>query len=1089
MKLQNFRLSLATLATVAVFATVVHAANPVPPYTRSGQEQVTRTAPVRSSLNRFQLRNMNEPRVFSRFAGTDTIRVLAVRVDFTDSTIVAGRDDEFFTNELRHLSEYFDGASRGRTCVAADLLPTVYQLPRAMGYYGADQVEEVRVVELIEDTIALSDDDVDFSQYDHLFVIHAGAGQETDLAGDSRNQLWSSFYDRDDIAQAFPDTTITGLPTSDGVEIDNFSLVPAVGTQDNSVVGTLGIWAFELASRLGLLPLFDSSPGIPDSQGVGNFCVMAYGIFNAQGFVPAYPCAYNRVIAGWVDPVTIDPSGTTQSVRVADINSGADNDTLCVKIPISENEYFLVVNRVHDTNFDSLFTFTDIDTNLIPQSADTLRGAEFDFFLTDLTNPFVQVPDPRFGSLLKRHTGSGLYVWHVDETVIAQSNALEFLPNDFVGRKGVDLEEADGSQDLDRGGLGAFALGSFYDSFRNLDGAATSFGPGSRPNSQSNAGGRTGIMIDNVSAPGPVMTMDISRAAAFTDTRRRWDASGHMQAPTVTNLNGGATSEILTLGDDAGLFAFNADASELVDGDADPSTTAPWIPVAGEVWSGDLSVGNIDGGSDLEIVAASTGGRLYAWKSDGTEVADGDSNPGTTGVLFAGTQLLAPPTVANLVGDANEEIIVVDAVAGNVVVDIIDATGAIASGPVLTPHLPFTVAGNLASGVSVAQAEFGQTASMGLVFATVDTTSRIYQLHFVPVAVPTPGPQPVLLAQRTLPTSIASMPNLLAPAVADLDNDGNDDVVWVDPVGDRVQIANGSDRLEFQMREGRASNVAIGDIDSDGILELALWDDSNLYVLASNARLKPNWPLPIRPGVVAEQPPTSFPMVGASPLIFDVDGRGGADILFPVGEGAVFAVNGSGEVLAGFPRSIPSGALATASAADVTGNGALELITLGSIAAINAVNTITDQLDTTPRFALSVQSMAATDVNGPSYWVAHRSNSARTGRVVVAARPVTSAPAVDETTFMVYPNPATGATVNARVILSQAATVIVEIFNLEGERAFEATFNTNPGGATNTPFDESIDVSTLASGVYFMRLEVKGDRGSRTLTKPFAIRR
>ena len=87
----------------------------------------------------------------------------------------------------------------------------------------------------------------------------------------------------------------------------DFSVVPEAGSQDFQTIGTLGIWAFEAGSRLGLLPMFDSTPsGFNDSQGVGNFCVMAYGLWigpqGLDGYVPSFPCAFNRMIAGWIDP-------------------------------------------------------------------------------------------------------------------------------------------------------------------------------------------------------------------------------------------------------------------------------------------------------------------------------------------------------------------------------------------------------------------------------------------------------------------------------------------------------------------------------------------------------------------------------------------------------------------------------------------------------------------------------------------------------------------------------------------------------------------------------------------------------------------
>ncbi len=470
-------------------------------------------------------------------AGADTLRVLAIQVQFADSLMggqpgsarSAIHDSTYFANGLRHVEQYYRAASRGDLLVEWRVTPKLYNLPERMRYYGNDDLEETRGVELMQSVIDSADADEDFSLYDTFMVIHAGAGQETDVFDNSRAQLFSTFFDRTDIDLAFEDSTVFGLQTGDSIGgepflVDNFMLVPEDASQDDITIGSLGIWVFEVGSRLGLVPLFDSTPGgFPDSRGIGEFDLMSYGLFNAQGFVPAFPSAFNRLIAGWLDPLEIDADG---SFRLHDVNRPAPGDTSCLKISITGSEYFLVVNRVHDTNFDSLFTFNDLDSNLIPGNDDSLEGAEFDFFLTDFTNPYVVKPDPNMGGRPRRfvNTGSGIYVWHVDETVVRQNLEAGFLPNDFASRKGVDLEEADGIQDMDKTS-GPFAFGSHFDSFRAANNAT--FGPTTQPGSESNAGAPSGTTIGDVSAPDSFMTftVDISLPYGVTgESGRRWSA-------------------------------------------------------------------------------------------------------------------------------------------------------------------------------------------------------------------------------------------------------------------------------------------------------------------------------------------------------------------------------------------------------------------------------------------------------------------------------------------------------------------------------------------------------------------------------------
>ncbi len=258
----------------------------------------------------------------------------------------------------------------------------------------------------------------------------------------------------------------------------------------------------------------------------------------------------------------------------------APGDTACIKIPITESEYYLVVNRVHDTNFDSLFTFGDIDSNFFPDNTDSLSGAEFDFFVTVLTDPFFVKPDPAWGGVTRIYfdTGTGMYIWHVDENVIRQMAATGHLPNDFVSQKGVDLEEADGVQDLD--GLGDPVL--LRESLRQLPA-----GEQHRLRARHQAGHRRelrslhGVTVDEISQTGRVMTCRISFAPPYEETRTRWAAGGSYQPPSLVDLDDAGGLEIVVFADTSDVYAFDADGREFVDSDGNPETIGPVYHGAG----------------------------------------------------------------------------------------------------------------------------------------------------------------------------------------------------------------------------------------------------------------------------------------------------------------------------------------------------------------------------------------------------------------------------------------------------------------------------------------------------------------------------
>lgn len=1092
---------------VILAATETGAAQLVPVY--RGADGRTPTLAPRTRVttdrlpNQFQRERLEAMTRHQAAVNDDTLRVIALQVQFSDSLMggqpgsnrTAVRDSTWFANELAHAEQYYSGASRNRLVFDWTLDGTLYSLPRGMGYYGADANEEKRMVELAQTVIDLADTAVDFAQYDHVFIIHAGAGQETDIAGDSPNQVWSSFYDRGDIRKAQDDDTSPGLATDDasGGEpyfVDNFSVVPSHASQDFATVGTLGIWAFELGSRIGLLPMFDSTPdGAPDSQGIGNFCLMAYGIFNVNGFVPAFPCAFNRVLAGWLDPVVVNATSTPIMVRLADVNTGADSDTLCVKVPITDSEYYLVDNRVHDENFDSLFTFADSDSNLVPTNTESLEGAEFDFFLTDLTNPFVRRFDPRYGfNVLFRYTGSGVYVWHVDERVVTDAVQHGYLPDDYAARKGVDLEEADGAQDMDRLGPSAFALGSHFDSYRTGDDNNPLFGPDSRPASHSNAGAASGIVIETLSPPGPRMNVSIGRNVPYTDAQTRWSVAAANQPATVVNLDGAGTSEIVVLGDGAGVFVFDETGHEKVDPDANPNTIAPFVAVPGVDWSGAPAFANLDGGADIEMVASSQGGSIYAWKANGGELVDGDANPATTGILFVGQPSAAPPILIDVGDGGAPEVAIAEHDAGAIRLRFIDATGAVVAPPSLPSAWPASVAAQILAPLAVATLSSASSTTTGLVVCGVDTTTSrvvVTWLPFIATGVAVPWTEVVAVPTGWKAANFAPS----APAVGDIDADGDDEVVVATPDGNVFVFDASSGSVARQSGTLAAqypSAPALGDVDDDGTLEIAIFDTENMYLLKSNVRPMLEWPRAIRAESAGEAPAVTPDRGTEAPILADLDGDGSVEVLFPLDDGTLVASGLEGSVVASFPRTGPAEPGAAPTVGDLS-MGSGSLIVLGAYSGLEGVDTVVDTLASTPSSSLSIQSLGAGVAS--AFWPMARVDLARTGRVAQGAPLVTDGDTFDAESFMIYPNPVTSSTVHARVTTNTAASVRLSIYNLEGLQAIARDFDVNPNGLVDTPFDEAIDVSQLKSGVYFLRLEIQGSGGNGAVYKTFAIRR
>jgi len=422
--------------------------------------------------------------------------ILAVMVEFDDVRFKTEpqypdylpHDQEFFERWMLHLSDLFLDASHGRYEMQYTVHPEVFRMPRSMAWYGSDSATrtDARLMDILPDLMQYGSSQINYSDFDGLIIFHAGAGQETDVGRASTESIWSTFLTRRAMQAYFdPDNDdYPGFETPDGAILTNVVIVPedeyhdyfpGEGEEDADLYlfSLYGVLAHQFGHILGLPTLFDNDSSNGASQGIGNWGLMGTGVWNGSGYVPAQLSAWCRYYLGWEDYVTITQDG--QDFEIDHFLNHQEDALRLYKVPISEQEYFLIENRQQnpDGSLDPYTNMPSYSFKLLPEDEQEyyeyapLRpyfnfmknryvGSEWDFFL------------PGFG-MSPETDGSGILIWHIDENVIAEKFSPNFdinRVNGYAPHKGVDLEEADGYQHLDTSLMDDYKYGGPDDSYR-----------------------------------------------------------------------------------------------------------------------------------------------------------------------------------------------------------------------------------------------------------------------------------------------------------------------------------------------------------------------------------------------------------------------------------------------------------------------------------------------------------------------------------------------------------------------------------------------------------------------------------------------
>lgn len=333
----------------------------------------------------------------------------------------------------------------------------------------------------------------------------------------------------------------------------------------------------------------------------------------------------------------------------------------------------------------------------------------------------------------------------------------------------------------------------------------------------------------------------------------------------ITDLEGRFTAMAVALADlddEPGLEIICSDRDEkkVYIFKADGSLLPGWPQSTGNMWVwAPAAVGDIDGDGEPEIVCNTLNKRTLAWNVDGTEVRDGDSNPGTHGILI----------------DRGPEL---------------SWDGWNRSGPALF--------------------DLDDDGAKDIIFGTRYGWETMNSLR----AYRWDGTQlPGFPVETAVGGSI-----MCSPTVADLDGDGVHEIIFVSE-NNRLHVVHEDGsyydgfpivfQASSEMGDRTCPSPAVGDFDEDGELEIAavavhsslesyMWVIDTDVVGGSSGDPLPGWP--------AHMEGNS----NGSVVVGDIDGDGLLDCMLGIGGGNTEAPNNlhafthDGEDVAGFPLTL-----------------------------------------------------------------------------------------------------------------------------------------------------------------------------------------
>lgn len=325
--------------------------------------------------------------------------------------------------------------------------------------------------------------------------------------------------------------------------------------------------------------------------------------------------------------------------------------------------------------------------------------------------------------------------------------------------------------------------------------------------------------------------------------------------------------------------------STIYSGSTNPAQLGGW-PIEMEMeTTSSPAVGDIDGDGTNEIVVGDK--RVYAWHANGVEMIDGDANPLSWGPLSTlGDTYVGPVALGRI--DTNKGLDIVAGARESKQVYVFRYNGAV------VPGWPRATINKIRAGMVV-----GDINNDGLnEVIGIDEVGVLY-VWKRDGSEYRDGDSDNSTQGVFVPQLPGCSLNYSAPCVADIDNDGKDEII-VATQGDQLYAFNddGTQVSGFPVALSNdvSGSPAVGDVDGDGQLDIVVYiKDGNLRAIRGNNGVQ-LWSRSVVGSINGN-------FFGSSPAIGDVNGDGKLETFVATHDGKLTGTTFNGANLTGFPTT------------------------------------------------------------------------------------------------------------------------------------------------------------------------------------------